>query len=83
MHRYDRLHAQQLHRLGSAFRAHRVKVSDRQKGDIEFAQLGDQGHVAENVSVTGKIDRESVLELDHEAARFATVDEVAVLGDAA
>src|SRR6516225_2454471 len=61
-------------------RVHGEVSTDRQNGDVRFVHSPEQLHVAEDASVAGEIELEPVLQLDHVAARRATV---AAIGRAA
>src|SRR6266496_5882052 len=69
VHRYDTRDSQQLAGLGGLAGSHRVEVADGEKGQVRRVQLSDQGHVGEDVSVTGMIEPEAVLERHDIAAR--------------
>ena len=48
-----------------------------------MAELRDQRHVTEHVGVAGEIDRESVLELEHQATGRAAVDDLVAVRNSA
>src|SRR5512138_3060176 len=68
VHRNDAWNAQQLTCLRGFARPHRVEISDREQREVGFVELADQGHVGEDVRVSGVVDPETVLERDDVAA---------------
>src|SRR5215471_5258122 len=64
-------------------RPHGKHVSDWEHGHVRAIELVDDLHVAENVRVSGMIDLDSVLELNHIPAWLAAVNDLAVVFDAA
>ena len=71
--RHDAPRADQLCRHRRLSRSHREVVADREDGDVRRVDPADQRHVAEDVRVTGEVERRLAGRLDHEPARLACV----------
>ena len=71
------------HALGRRHGIHREAIADRQEGDVRPVHLADQPHVAEQTGIARVVQGPPVLEPHHEPRRFAHVDHLAVVEEAA
>src|SRR6266702_4791673 len=74
MHGNHGFRLEQAAGIGGLFRTHGKHVADGQYAQIWLVQFPDDGHVAEDVGVSGMVDLEAVCEFNHEATGFAAAD---------
>ena len=73
----------QPNRLRGFVRAHGEVIADGQECQLRLIQLLNQRHVGEDVGVSREVDATVVLECQNIAGRFAAIDDLAVVEDAA
>jgi hypothetical protein len=82
MHGDNGFRLEQIAGVGGLARPHGEVIADRQHDDLRSVELSDDGHVSENVRVSGVVDLDAVFELDHITAGFAALDNLIAILDA-